>query len=172
MHFKLASSLTMFPLKSMLGNFLLMYLMAGSMPLSVRKESRFFGSAQVCGEMKAERVGLHIVFFILLTPSFHHLVNISVNIVQMLCFSIQLKAFDLQSSWADCGERTSLSIPPSWAGYLTWNCPGGAVLAAERWAAAHPKRQSCLWKVLSFLSLHTQQVPTLWFLSNSLEGKK
>lgn len=39
--------LTMFPLKSMLGNFLLMYLMADSMPLSVSRGRRVFGSAQV-----------------------------------------------------------------------------------------------------------------------------
>lgn len=41
-------TLTMFPLKSMLGNFLLMYLMALSMALSVRMDSRCLGSAQVC----------------------------------------------------------------------------------------------------------------------------
>lgn len=42
------AALTMFPLKSMVGNFLLMYLMADSMPLSVRKAGRVVGSAQVC----------------------------------------------------------------------------------------------------------------------------
>lgn len=40
--------LTMFPLKSMLGNFLLMYLMAVSMPFSVSRGRRVFGSAHVC----------------------------------------------------------------------------------------------------------------------------
>lgn len=163
MHFKLASSLTMFPLKSMLGNFLLMYLMAGSMPLSVRKESRFFGSAQVCGEMKAERVGLHIVFFILLTPSFHHLVNISVNIVQMLCFSIQLKAFDLQSRsrlW-----RTNISFHTSLMGRifnmkLPWrSCAGSREMSSSTSQASKLPLESSLFFKLAYSASSHSLIP-------------
>lgn len=53
-------TLTMFPLKSMLGNFLLMYLMAGSMLLSARKDGRVFGSVHVCnrGDDEEEAIGL------------------------------------------------------------------------------------------------------------------
>lgn len=42
----------MFPLKSMLGNFLLMYLIADSIALSVRKEGLVLGSAQLCDRRK------------------------------------------------------------------------------------------------------------------------
>lgn len=54
----------MFPLKSMVGNFLLMYLMADSMPLSVRRESRVFGFVQVCdrGNDKDDVITLHLGF--------------------------------------------------------------------------------------------------------------
>lgn len=48
--------LTMFPLKSMLGNFLLMYLMAVSMPFSVSRGRRDFGSAHVCDRRRHNRV--------------------------------------------------------------------------------------------------------------------
>lgn len=47
--------LTLDPLKSMLGNFLLMYFIAGSMALSVRKEGLSLGSVHVCGEEEQER---------------------------------------------------------------------------------------------------------------------
>lgn len=43
--------LTMFPLKSIFGNFLLMYLMADSMLFSVRRAGRSLGSAQICNFM-------------------------------------------------------------------------------------------------------------------------
>lgn len=49
-------TLTMFPLKSMLGNFLLMYLMAVSMPLSASKGRRVFGSAQACDKRHHDHV--------------------------------------------------------------------------------------------------------------------
>lgn len=42
------AALTIFPLKSMFGNFLLMYFMADSIALSVSSDSRCFGSAQLC----------------------------------------------------------------------------------------------------------------------------
>lgn len=51
-----SDQLTMFPLKSMLGNFLLMYLMAVSMPLSVSRGRRVFGSAQVCDKRRHNNV--------------------------------------------------------------------------------------------------------------------
>lgn len=52
--------LTMFPLKSMLGNFLLMYLTAVSMPFSASSGRRVFGSAHVCDRRHHNHVLLNV----------------------------------------------------------------------------------------------------------------
>lgn len=85
--------LTMFPLKSMLGNFLLMYLMAVSMPFSVSRGRRDFGSAHVCDRRHHSHVLLNVA-----------LSQISVAFMNAFCSDLPV---DLGSTVRTAGHHES-----------------------------------------------------------------